>query len=334
MIATSFKRAAGGLANSRAFDVVLRRLETRRSSPRFLRVLAWHRVDHTNQNSVYYQGLISTTPESFEAQVTFLARNYHVVSMDDVVAAAKGEHTLPADAVQLTFDDATTDFAKYAWPVLRKLGLSATVFVPTAYPDNPEMHFWWDRLYRAVIRSTDGTTIPTKSGKAVLSGMKQRTQVFRHLKEYLKTIPHHSFQCLLSSITTAAGVPDPDHNNVLGWDQLKALHGAGLTLAPHTHTHPMLNQLSVRQVQDELVTSRKLLNCKLGAAPPNALAYPAGGVSNQVVAAMQASGFDLGYTTKRGLNDGLEHRFRLRRINVGARTTMGLMRLQLANWGK
>ena len=33
----------------------------------------------------------------------------------------------------LTFDDAYRDFATNAWPTLKRYGLPATLFVPTAY---------------------------------------------------------------------------------------------------------------------------------------------------------------------------------------------------------
>lgn len=334
MIATSVKQFAGELADTRAFDFVLRRFENRGSSKRFLRVLTWHRVGNPADSADWYPGLVSASAEMFEAQVRFLAKNYCIVSMDDVISEARGERMLPADAVQLTFDDATTDFAVNAWPVLKELGLPVTMFVPTAFPDNPRRHFWWDRLYRAVMRPDSGTTIPTASGSVKLTAGKQRTHVFRQLKEQLKKFRHARFESVLNEISTAAGVPDPAHNNVMGWDQLRKLHQEGVTLAPHTHTHPMLNQLALEQILTELLTSYETLGRKIESAVPRVLAYPAGGVSDDVVLAMKTAGFDVGFTTERGLNEDLSAPFRVKRINVGLRTTVGLLRLQLANWGK
>lgn len=336
MIASRLKSAAVRLSDSGLFAGVIDRLEQRSQSRPLLRVLAYHRVDHYHAHAPYYPGLISTSPSGFAAQMECLAARYHVCSMDEVLAAAESsENELPPNSVLLTFDDATRDLAEHAWPVLRSLNLPATVFVPTGYPDQPDRHFWWDRLYRAVLQSPAGTRIPTADSTAVeLVTIEQRRTVFRRLKEHLKRISHVQFQTVLEDIVRAAGVPDPAHNNVLSWSQLKQLHSEGLTLAPHTHTHPMLNQLPGDQVQAEVEESLAMLERHVGCAC-RALAYPAGGVCESAVQACEAAGIKVAFTTARGVNNAcLPQPMRLKRINVGGRTSMGLLRLQLANWGR
>lgn len=335
MIANALKQMAMQFSNTKVFDVVVNRAERRNRHQSLLRVLAYHRVDHVTADSPYYPGLISTSPEQFEVQMQCIASGYYVCSMDEVVAAANNQHQLPANSVLLTFDDATLDFAQHAWPILNALELPATVFVPTAYPDNRARHFWWDRLYRAVIQSPQETTIPSPLKTDVtLRSMAQRKKTFRALKEYLKTIPHIDFQLTLNAITQAANVPDPDHNNVLGWDALRSLQKDGATLAPHTHTHPMLNRLPIHEIAQEVRTSCDVLVREIGQIS-RTLAYPAGGVSAEAVDTMAQEGIKLAFSTQRGNNDQqFRKAFELRRTNVGARTTSGLLRMQLANWGR
>jgi peptidoglycan/xylan/chitin deacetylase (PgdA/CDA1 family) len=335
MVTGSLRKIALQFSKSRAFQPVLGRLEQRGRKRSSLRVLAYHRIDEHRPNDPYYPGLISAAPQQFAQQLEFVASHYSVCSMEDVVAASKGITKLPTDSVLLTFDDATTDFALHAWPVLKSLGLPATVFVPTAYPDNPAMSFWWDKLYRAVIRSPEGTKLPTPEGVVTLQSKPQRVRVFRRFRDLLKNIPHEQFRITLQEISLAAGVADPSHNNVLGWAALRQLDREGVTLAPHTHTHPMLNQISQEEVRDELRISCTVLEAKLGRSVSRTLAYPAGGVSDDVVATMASEGFDLAFGTQRGVNpQSFANPFRLRRINVGAGTNLALLRLQLANWGK
>jgi len=336
MIATTLKQFAVNLSETTAFGTVVRHMERRGRDKPSLRVLAYHRIDTANPDDVYYPGLISASPKQFAAQIDCLANSHYVCTMAEVVAASRGESSLPPDAVLLTFDDATTDFAEHAWPVLKSHGLPATVFVPTAYPDNPSVHFWWDRLYRAVMLSPAETQMPAPDGTAVmLTTRNQRRRLFRLLKEYLKTIPHRQFQKLMQAIAGAGGVADPVNNNVLGWSELRTLADEGLTLAPHTHTHPMLNQLPDDEICDEVTTSLAVLREQIGADVSRTLAYPAGGVSAAVISAMDAAGFDLAFSTRRGVNaQTFPAPFELRRINVGARTTLALLRMQLANWGR
>ncbi len=334
MITGTLKSMATRMTDARVFAPVVRGLERNSRNKARLRVLAYHRIDDQRSGDLYYPGLISTSPKQFADQIEFIANHYHVCSMNDVLAAANGAGILPGDSVLLTFDDATVDFARHAWPVLQSHGLPATLFVATAYPDNPAMSFWWDKLYRAILLSPDCTCIPTSTGSVTLSAAVQRQQLFRRLKEYFKTIPHSQFQQQLGGIVAAAAVADPPHNNVLSWEALRRLDYEGVTLAPHTHTHPMLNQLSIDEIHEELTTSCSVLKTQIGHEISRTLAYPAGGVSDAVVSAMAAAGLSLGFTTQRGVNDQrFDNPCRLRRINVGAKTTLGLLRLQLANWG-
>lgn len=334
MLTFAAKRLVKSASNTRLWEALVSRMERRSAGPGLLRVLMYHRIDLPESRPWDYPGLISSSPAGFRQQMLFLAENYHVVTLDQVLAAADRSASPPEKAVLLTFDDATVDFAEHAWPVLKSLQLPATVFVPTAYPDDPQRHFWWNRLYRAVIHSPDGTRLSLVDKSVTLTTKSQRRQVFRAWKEQLKTLPDHILQSQLNQIVNAGGVPDPQTNGVLGWQQLQALHREGVTLAPHTHSHPMLNRLPIDSVRDELSTSRNVLCERLSRDAPSAVAYPAGGYNDAVVQAMTDLNFHLGFTTDRGVNSNLASSpHRLRRINVGSTTSLGLLRAQLANWG-
>src|SRR3954449_1077290 len=70
-------------------------------------------------------------PERFEAQLDWLRRHgFRSVGLDAWLGAVDrrfGE--LPGRAVCLTFDDGYEDFAEVAWPLLRRYGFGATVFL-------------------------------------------------------------------------------------------------------------------------------------------------------------------------------------------------------------
>jgi peptidoglycan/xylan/chitin deacetylase (PgdA/CDA1 family) len=69
----------------------------------------------------------------FERQVRQLrAGGWRTIGCGEVAAWLLDGQTLPRKAVLLTFDDAYADLAEWAFPVLERAGLRATVFVPTA----------------------------------------------------------------------------------------------------------------------------------------------------------------------------------------------------------
>ncbi len=73
-----------------------------------------------------------TSPDAFEAQMTYLAeQRFRVCGISEFVEG-RAESSSRA-TLGLTFDDAFQELLTFAVPVLRRLGFRATVYVPTAF---------------------------------------------------------------------------------------------------------------------------------------------------------------------------------------------------------
>jgi len=69
-------------------------------------------------------------PSTFEAQMDYLARNgYHVVSMEQFARFIQGKEPLPKKTVAITIDDGYRSTFEVAYPVLKKHGFPATVYL-------------------------------------------------------------------------------------------------------------------------------------------------------------------------------------------------------------
>ncbi len=55
----------------------------------------------------------------------------------------------------VTFDDAYASIVDSAYPILARLGVPGTVFVPTDFPDRREPMYWPER--------SSGSTVPTRT---------------------------------------------------------------------------------------------------------------------------------------------------------------------------
>ena len=72
------------------------------------------------------------TPRQFEAQMrSLLDRGYKSLSMDDLLGVIQGTVPLTTPAFALTFDDGYSDNWGHAYPVLKELGLRATIYLVT-----------------------------------------------------------------------------------------------------------------------------------------------------------------------------------------------------------
>lgn len=307
------------------FIALLERVEPERANS--LRILTYHRVAPVDEQPNLSPPLLSATPEGFNKQMRHLARHYCPISMQDLFEFYDHGTRLPRRAVMVTFDDAYSDFARYAWPIMKQYQIPATLFVPTAYPDQPERYFWWDRLYHA-IKDTSHTSLQMEAGVIPLETPEQRTIAFKHLRGYVKTIPHVKALAWLEDVYRQLEAPPPTHS-VLTWDELRQLYNEGVTMGAHTRTHPMVHRITVQEAREEAVGAFYDLQQQLGDVPP-IFAYPSGGFSDEVVQMLDQEGFAFAFTTVKGINDlKTADRLRLRRINVGRLAPSGLIRAKM-----
>jgi len=78
------------------------------------------------------KGRLVLAASSFREQMRYLKSNgYRVVSLADFIEFTHLNRQLPQRTVVLTFDDGYHSFKDYAYPVLKELGFTATLFVYT-----------------------------------------------------------------------------------------------------------------------------------------------------------------------------------------------------------
>ena len=113
-------------------------------------VLMYHHIDQEGNDST------AMTPALFEAQIAALAQaGYTAVLPDDLAAYVNQGKALPDKPIVITFDDGYLSNYEYAWPILEKYGMVATIFMvgsttgntehykDTAYPITP--HFSYEQ---------------------------------------------------------------------------------------------------------------------------------------------------------------------------------------------
>jgi len=296
-----------------------------------LRVLTYHRI--LPRAAAGGLPLVSATPEGFDRQMRYLSRRFHAVSLAEVLDAQRGARALPRRAVLITFDDAYSDFAEWAAPVLRRYQLPATLFVPTAYPAEPSRTFWWDRIHGALTRSARTAVAIPGLGSLPLHTAAARKATLRTLGGYLKSIPHERAMATIKALCEALGEEETSGRPTLDWSELRLLSSDGITLAAHTRTHPILTQISVAAVRSEIRRSLDDLTREIGVSPP-ALCYPAGVHDDSVAAAARAEGVEIAFTCLDGHNllpsaDPL----RLRRTNITMRTSAPVFQVRLHRVG-
>jgi len=119
-------------------------------------VLMFHRVasDGPEELAPY-----RVAPDFFERQLAYLQRQgYHGMTLSEYVQARFERHeaSLAGRPVVLSFDDGYLDFYQNAWPLLRRYGFRATVFVPLNFVGGRAE---WDRDHGQPARLMDWAQI-------------------------------------------------------------------------------------------------------------------------------------------------------------------------------
>ncbi len=99
-------------------------------------IVAYHSIADPHDHLISY---LSLPLSLFERQLQYLQRKrFETVTLYDVHAFLRDGAPLPPRAIALTFDDGYLDNWVHAFPLLRKYGMKATIFVATDFVDPAE----------------------------------------------------------------------------------------------------------------------------------------------------------------------------------------------------
>ena len=227
----------------------------------------------------------------FERQMRWLADNYEVVSLTDlVVRVAQGRSLRGVAAV--TFDDGYRGVFDHAWSLLRDLNIPATVFVVAEAPGR-DQRFWWDdpEVLRAYSPSRREHWLTTLRGDGAT---------------------------IVQSLASARQ-PSRDHvpasRRPAAWDTIAAAAVSGLQLGVHSATHRSLAALDERDLHREVVESRDVIRAHTGVTA-EFFAYPYGRWNDRVRHAVRSAGYRAAFTLDDG--DSTADLWTLPRMNVPA----------------
>jgi peptidoglycan/xylan/chitin deacetylase (PgdA/CDA1 family) len=118
-------------------------------------VITYHSIN-PKTDPVMYRLIVS--PQAFEKQMQFLKKHrYNVISLETLGRMMANKERFPFKTIAITFDDGYKDNYIYAYPVLKKLGLPATIFVIYNEVGRPQN----DRLSWEEIKEMQGSGLIT-----------------------------------------------------------------------------------------------------------------------------------------------------------------------------
>lgn len=237
-------------------------------------ILCYHQVlpgDQIRSDVSPNRGL-AVSVERFEEQMRYISENYNVVSMDRMV-----EHIQSGGKeffVAVTFDDGYKDNYLYAYPILKKYGIPATIYVITRFLEGDTSMWWWELWERLVNAKNFALQVGGKQQSWHIDGHFAKIRCFKEIRRLLLGSEKPVYLDLLRQIS--ADTPQQYPDQCMTFEEIALLDREGLiTIGAHTHSHFCLASLTGNEVAEEISKSREMLEEMLS-HPIRHFAYPYG----------------------------------------------------------
>lgn len=265
-----------------------------------------------------YHGTPAADAAALERQLRVLSLVFPVVPLADIVS---GRGRNGRARVALTFDDGLRSNVAVAYPILRRLGLSATFFV---CPGLIERGAWlWNHEARERLR----TLAPAALAElAAAVGAPAELETF---VEWMKTLAIATRQRLEQAIRAATPQFRPSRAqhedfDLAEWDELARLDERVVTIGSHTMSHPILTSLTADETEAELRDSRAALEKRLR-RPVTLFCYPNGDLNDAALGCARRY-YRSAVTVERGAVPPAADPHRLPRFAAHARRSRRLAR--------
>ena len=104
-------------------------------------VLNYHQIEEKDGNP------LTLWPDQFEAQMAYLAdEGYTTITIDEMMDSIENGTPLPEKPVIITFDDGYADNYEYAYPILKKYGFKATIFLIYDFTNTYPGYLTWAQI--------------------------------------------------------------------------------------------------------------------------------------------------------------------------------------------
>lgn len=275
-------------------------------------ILVYHRVN--DEDDPIFPGVPT---KIFAQQMEYLAEHYSVCALTELVQRLETDD-LPADTVTITFDDGYRDNYTNAFPILKRVGLPATVFLTTDAIGTGRL-LWHDRVF-AAFRASEVPALhgwgnnkgfyPLHSAAEKSATLDQCLKILWSLDDEVRSVWTDELIARLS-----VGEQQVDHQLMLSWNDVREMSGENIEFGAHTVSHPILSKVSARRARDEIVNSKQLIESNLKLAVRH-FAYPVGRAvdfSPEIKDLLREAGFRSAVTTISGVNGSDRDVFELRR---------------------
>ncbi len=261
-------------------------------------IIMYHRVDWVTN---YPWSTTRISPLEFDREMRYLHQTHKVISLDELSTSLCNPKALPPRTAAITIDDGYRDMYINAYPILKKYGLPATVFLATGHIGTGNL-FWWDKVGYAIWKTRLNTLELGELGTHYLASADDRRRVADTVCTRLTKLPGQNRNELVEGLVRLSGVDIPSNLGaelILSWDEIKEMSKNGVNFGAHTISHPILTRVPLETARHEIVGSKQDIEKELG-QEVTTFCYPNGTPSdfnNEIEEILKSNGFKCAVTS-------------------------------------
>jgi peptidoglycan/xylan/chitin deacetylase (PgdA/CDA1 family) len=310
-----------------------------------LLILMYHDLIRSKDDSSLAQtGYGRLTETEFESHLDAISRCCRIITVEEAVGEIKRDGGLKENSVALTFDDGFSSLYDIVFPILKRYGRSATVYLATDWI-NGKMSLWWEDLADIILGfDTDekGLTALKRVGEEMNieplgdspDDIKSRMKFLHALSHEFMKISDERKREIMDVLNSALSIGTPPQmvkSEPLTWEQIAEMAENGIMFGAHTCSHPNLSYVDMETARDEIARSREEIENRLN-REIKGFAYPYGydvaGYA-RFVPLLEELGFDYACMSWWGNNTDNSNLFQLYRNHLPSMKSKALLRREL-----
>lgn len=315
-------------------------------------ILAYHRVVTSAElQRQYIEPGMYVRQDVFEMQVRWLMEHCNVISLSDLLQqwqVRAWDQGKPYCV--LTFDDGWLDNYLYAFPILKKYQVPASIFLPTNYIGSIEW-FWPDKIafLLTYLRQPQVTAMQRRSAREVIAKIPGAVKasfagleadnylIIREIIGRCKMLEPGQIGNIIHSLIDILGVSIPQERMTINWEEVKEMAQEGISFGSHSCAHHLLTRLDERTIRQELQVSNQMLRTLPEGYLP-VFCYPNGDNTDSIQRLVKESGYVAAVGTRNGMEGRCpEKLYELKRIgmhnDVSETAELFSLHLVRAAWG-
>lgn len=297
-------------------------------------ILMYHGVSYASSKSKCWWHM---PIDKFKWQMTYLKKNYHVISLEEYVNCIKLKKQMKKVAI-ITFDDGYMNNFTNAYPILKDLGLPATIFITTNYINTNNL-IWHDMLFlylQQIVKNKKKYCFIFDDLKLLINSQKSFEANIDLILKKMKSINENARASIIESIQQVLDDKEIDSSECQILDKesiYKISEDNSIRIGAHTCSHAILSQLEAVDKKNEIEKSLEIISQILPNQNFKSFAFPNGGFSDfdkDCLRILKEKNCDCAVTSIVGLADDKDDLYLIKRIPMAGDLTKERFKLLIS----